>query len=329
WIVTVAQHGAGLPTAAIGWGTGATALALLTLVVAAMGWLAPALLRRPATGLACCLVMIGSALVSPRDLGWPPGGWVLVACDVGQGDALVVNTGPASAMVVDVGPDPLAVDRCLGRLGVERVPLLVLTHFHADHISGFRAVLEGRRVDRIEVTTTLDPPDGVEGVLEAVSGASPTPVFAQHGETRVIGDVTVQTLWPTRITPSRGAGDGSSANDASVVLLVETAGLRLLLTGDVEPPSQGVLARDLPGLRVDVLKVPHHGSSHQDLPWLTSLEARLALVSVGEDNDYGHPSEEVLTTLTAAGVAVARTDLNGDLAVVVRGGEPHLVARGR
>jgi competence protein ComEC len=104
-----------------------------------------------------------------------------------------------------------------------------------------------------------------------------------------------------------------------VVLLVQVAGLRLLLTGDVEPEGQAVLARMLPGLRVDVLKVPHHGSRFQDLDFLTSLGAGLALVSVGADNDYGHPAAETLEPLAATGADVLRTDLDGDVAAARRG----------
>jgi competence protein ComEC len=124
-----------------------------------------------------------------------------------------------------------------------------------------------------------------------------------------------------------GAGDGSSANDASVVVLAEVAGLRVLLTGDVEPPGQAALARTVPGLDVDVLKVPHHGSRYQDLGWLDSLEAEVALVSVGADNDYGHPAAPVLDAVSASGAEVYRTDLGGHIAVTVGGdGGPDVVA---
>jgi competence protein ComEC len=112
------------------------------------------------------------------------------------------------------------------------------------------------------------------------------------------------------------------------VLVAEVAGVRVLLTGDVEPSAQAALARDLAGLRVDVLKVPHHGSRHQDLDWLTSLGARLALVSVGAGNDYGHPAPDLIVALTAAGMRVWRTDLAGDVVVVVREGEVGVVAHG-
>jgi len=104
------------------------------------------------------------------------------------------------------------------------------------------------------------------------------------------------------------------------VLLAEVRGVRILLTGDIEPPGQAALARALPGLQVDVLKVPHHGSRYQDLGFLCSLGAELALVSVGADNDYGHPDSELLDQLTGAGAEVHRTDEDGDVLVVVDGG---------
>ena len=136
-------------------------------------------------------------------------------------------------------------------------------------------------------------------------------------------------LWPLPDSPTVGPGDGSTANEASVVLLVEVAGLRLLLTGDVEPEGQAELARRLPGLHVDVLKMPHHGSAHQDEPWLASLGASVVLVSVGADNDYGHPAASALRPLSDAGAQVYRTDEHGDLAVVVDDdGGPHVVASG-
>jgi len=292
WLVAVADRGAALPAAAIGWGTGAVALALLTAIVVALALLLPRVLRGPAGSLACCAVLVVAVLVRPPVPGWPPAGWVLVACDVGQGDALVLRAGPGAGVVVDSGPESRLVDDCLDRLGITRVPLLVLTHPHADHVDGQAGVQSGREVDRVETT-----------------GAAP------YAETRVVGDVTLQVLWPP---PGLTA---SNPNDASVVLLAQVAGVRLLLTGDVEPASQAAIDRAWPGLTADVVKVPHHGSRFQDLDWLLGLGARVALVSAGADNEYGHPADATLAPLADTGATVLRTDLDGDLAVTVQEGE--------
>jgi competence protein ComEC len=197
----------------------------------------------------------------------------------------------------------------------------VLTHFHADHVDG----IAGRSVGRIETTRLADPPYGVEEVAAAAARARVPVATVAYGSTRRVGDVTVQVLWPLPDSPTLGPGDGSTANEASVVLLVETHGLRLLLTGDIEPEGQQVLARQLSGLHVDVLKIPHHGSRYQDEDWLLGLHASVAIASVGQDNDYGHPARSTLDPLSRAGADVRRTDRDGSVAVVADHGEPRVV----
>lgn len=327
WIAAVARRGADLPAASLGWGTGALSLTLLVLLCVALVLVAPRVLARPSSALACAVVLAAAVTVRLPTPGWPPSGWVLVACDVGQGDALVLRSGPGSAVVVDAGPDPPAVERCLDDLGITRVPMVVLTHFHADHVDGLPGVLAGREVAVVETSRTLDPTAGSAQVTEQVREAAVPVVAAPHAVTREVGELRLQVLWPQAGPVVAGPGDGSSANDASVVLLAEVAGTRVLLTGDIEPPAQAALASEVPGLTVDVLKVPHHGSRYQDLDWLTSLEAPVAVVSAGEDNDYGHPAPDLLDALEAAGTEVGRTDEQGDVAVVVEAGEARLVTR--
>jgi competence protein ComEC len=246
--------------------------------------------------------------------GWPPPGWVFVACDVGQGDGLVLNLGAHRAVVVDAGPDPALMDRCLDRLHVQSVPVVVLTHFHADHVDGLAGVFRGRRVGRIETSPVADPAGGARLVGEVAARAGVPVRAAAYAETTVVGPVRWQVLGPVR----RAYPDSDSApNDASVVLLVEVRGVRLLLMGDEERPSQADLRRTTTGLHADVLKVAHHGSSKQDEALVDGLGARLAIISVGVDNDYGHPAPSTLRLLERAGMLVRRTDLDGDVAVVV------------
>lgn len=323
WIITVARWGAAVPTAAVDWGTGPLALVLLTGLCLLSVPVAPRLLGRPGSTLACTGLLVVVMLVRPPTPGWPPAGWVLAMCDVGQGDGLVLRAGPREAVVVDAGPDPAAMDACLDRLGVGAVPLLVLTHFHADHVDGTSGVLDGREVAAVEGAGLLDPVGGVHEVEEATGRAV---VPAAHGETRTYGELVLQVVGPGPGGGGHDAGE-SAANNASVVVLAEVGGVRVLLTGDVEPSGQRALRRALPGLSVDVLKVPHHGSRHQDLAWLTSLGASVALVSVGEDNGYGHPAPDLLDALADAGARVWRTDLSGDVVVVAREGGLGVVTR--
>jgi competence protein ComEC len=329
WIVLVARHGAAMPAAAVGWGSGPVALTLLTVLSLGVALGAPRLLGRRTTGIACATALALTVLVRVPTPGWPPDGWLMVMCDVGQGDGLVLNTGLAhTAVVVDAGPDPRLMDRCLTGLGIRRVPLVVLTHFHADHVDGLPGVLSGRGVDAVDVSRLADPPEGVALVRRAAAAAGLTPTTAPYAQTRQIGDLQLEPVWPLPESPTVGPGDGSTANNASVVMLARIHGVAIFLGGDVEPEGQATLAALLPGLHVDVLKVPHHGSRYQDLPFLQSLHARLALISVGADNDYGHPAGETLAGLAATGERVLRTDRDGTIAVVERDGRLSAVTTG-
>jgi competence protein ComEC len=217
------------------------------------------------------------------------------------------------------------MDRCLRRLGVGTLPVVVLTHFHADHVDGLPAVLRGHRAGELDVTATEDPVYGARQVRRWAATAGVPVRVPAYGEVRRVGAVRWQVVGPVRAPV---ASTESVANDASLVLLVEVAGVRLLLGGDMEPSAQAALAGAWPGLRADVLKVPHHGSRYQDPDLLAGLGARLALVSVGEDNDYGHPASATMALLRRAGMRVERTDEDGDVAVTVRDGRLGVQERG-
>jgi competence protein ComEC len=112
---------------------------------------------------------------------------------------------------------------------------------------------------------------------------------------------------------------GSPPNNASVVMLVRTDGIRILLTGDIETEAQQALMQSDAIPRVDVFKVPHHGSSRQEFSLFDATDASIALISVGQDNPYGHPAAETLDALEQDGMDVMRTDEDRTVAVVVDG----------
>ncbi|GAA0328654.1 ComEC/Rec2 family competence protein [Streptomyces blastmyceticus] len=318
WAAAVARTGAGLPGAELGWPGGWPGGLLLAAVTGAAVFAARRTLHRPWACAACALLLL-VAVVRPVPLtrvvtGWPPPDWRFAACDVGQGDALVLAAGEGTALVVDAGPEPRAVDRCLRALGVQQVPLLLLTHFHADHVDGLPGVLHGRAVGGIETTSFAEPPGRAAFVRREAERARVPVVEAVPGERRHLGELSWEVLWPPPAGVSVAAEDGP--NDASVTLLVRSAGLTLLLLGDLEPPAQQALVETRPDLPpVDVLKVAHHGSAHQDPRLIRILRPRLAVVSVGAGNRYGHPSPRTVQALQAQGATVLRTDRDGPVAV--------------
>ncbi|MGV3643776.1 ComEC/Rec2 family competence protein [Streptomyces antibioticus] len=323
WIAGIARAGAALPGGGVDWPGGWTGALLLALATAAVLLVVRRLLGRPWL-CAVCGVLLVLAVVQPPRLtrvltGWPPPGWRLAMCDVGQGDATVLAAGGGTGVVVDAGPDPALADRCLRTLGITRVPLVVLTHFHADHVAGLPGVLRGREVGAIETTGFEEPVGQVEFVRREAAARKVPVVRAVAGERRRAGPLDWEVLWP----PPRQTPEPEGPNDASVALGVRSGGLRMLLLGDLEPPAQRALARS-PGAgrwrEVDVLKVAHHGSAYQDPDLIRAVAPRVALISCGADNSYGHPAPSTVAALRAGGARVLRTDRDGAVAVVGAGG---------
>ncbi|MFH9763477.1 ComEC/Rec2 family competence protein [Streptomyces anulatus] len=332
WIATVARTGADLPGAEAQWPGGWSGAALLAGLTLSAVLLAPRLARRPwicaAAGLLLVLAVLRPVPLTRIMTGWPPPGWAFALCDVGQGDAMVLMAGEGAGVVVDAGPDPRAVDRCLRDLAVTRVPLVVLTHFHADHVRGLPGVLRGRAVGAIQTTSLEEPPEQAAFVRRTAAAARVPTLRAVAGEHRRAGPVDWRVLWP-RQGPGGAGATVREPNDSSVTLRVRAAGgLTLLLLGDLEPLAQRELLRGREASGpVDVLKVAHHGSAFQDAGLLHSVRPRLALISCGADNPYGHPSARTVGALRAAGARVLRTDTDGPIAVTGTGKELRAVGR--
>ncbi len=313
WVAWVAHSLARWPDAAVSWPetpAGAITLAVLTVLVVMF------LRRRRGRAMAIAAVLGIAAVLLPARVvatGWPVAGWLLTACEVGQGDAMVLSTGEDhTAVMVDAGPDPDLADACLRRLSVATIPLLVITHLHADHVDGLVGVLRGRSVGAVAVGPDRDPGSGWSTVLEAAAASGVPVVSLTPGVRWSSGGLRLTALAPNRLFH----GTDSDPNNDSVVLLAEHDGERILMTGDIETEAQQALLGAGVDLNADVLKVPHHGSAKLLDSFVRAVSPTVAVIGVGLGNDYGHPSPRTLDLLQRDGVGeVLRTDLQGDVSV--------------
>ena len=254
---------------------------------------------------------------------WPVPNWVMVSCDVGQGDATVIRVGRNEAVVVDVGGDPKVIDKCLSDLHIKRIPVLLLTHFHADHIGGLEGALHNRQVGQIRVSPLSDPPSTTNFVNEVLTRMNQKSIVITYPERFVINGVSFTCIWPSELI----LGQGSDANNASVALAVQAEGVSILLTGDIEPPVQDKISQELPAIDFDVIKIAHHGSRYQSSEFANWANAEIAFISVGKENDYGHPAPGTISLYELTGSRVFRTDLMGDLAIVVEDSKIRVATR--
>lgn len=380
WIAGVARATAGLPGAALPWLEGVAgllALAVLSVVVAGGVALALRLRTTGARSAHAWLVPGGGALVVVALVLHAAGGgtatiprqWSAVVCDVGQGAMFVMRSGERSAVVVDVGPPGAGAGECLRRLGVERIDLLVLSHFHADHVGGLSEVIEVSGIERAIVSPHQAPSHAAVEVYARLAEAGvdvDAPVAGAGGEA---GHLQWEVLWPTsRAIELVRPGDDGAANDMSLAVSLRAAGIHVVGLGDLEPDGQRGLLRQLrnseaadgPGsalvdhvpvdhvpvdqlpidhvpahqLPVDIVLVAHHGSARQDAELAEHLAARLALIGVGADNSHGHPAPSTIAMYERAGAVLFSTDVCGDIAVTVEhaaagAAEPAMAVHGR
>lgn len=313
WIAAVARFFAGLPGAQAPWVPGAVGVALLvvaTVLVLAVAFRRPGRLTRALAAVLVTSLVAYAASAFGAGLGRRlsvPSDWQIAACDIGQGDAVLVRSAGEVALV-DTGPDPALLAHCLDELGIRRIHLLVLSHYDQDHVGGTSAVLG--MVDRAIVGPVADANDTALRTALAEAGAGVEEVA--RGTSGLLGDLRWQVIWP----PVR-LGDIAPGNPASVTVRFEGVGsclhgcLSAIFLGDLGEEAQSrMLGLAKPG-PVDVVKVAHHGSADQSARLYERLRARVGIVSVGADNGYGHPTDRLLGILDEVGTSIARTDLEG------------------
>ena len=316
-ILLAAHLGSGLPGATIPVGASAPVLAVIGVLSLIAAWGVRHVLSRAWTSALACAALVVAVLVPMPTPGWP-GQWTVVFCDVGQGNAAVANVGPHAGLLVDAGPDPPALYRCLDALGVRQLPLVVLTHQHADHIDGAEGLADRYQVGEVMVRAGLS--EATVAQMHQFIGSAAVPIVrASPGQRLAVGPASWTTLASGPVfqldDPGDGDGEDPQENNASTIGLLELDGLRVLFTGDAEPEEQADVVASGLDPAVDVLAVPHHGSARQSADFITGTHAPVAVISVGADNSYGHPAPRTVSLLTGDGMRVWRTDQRGCVAI--------------
>jgi len=326
FIIWMAEAGASLPRAAVTvprFGAEAALLAMVTL--GALGWpayryLAPRI-APPETRGATARVVRATALTGLAGAMaaavvaisvWPAGGpgeLQVTVLDVGQGDAILVTTPNGERVVVDGGPSGIVLARELSDVlphWKRGIAAVVLTHPDADHVGGLPALIERYDVKRVYDSGAMHDTAIFASYDEAAAKRMPL----RRGDTFEVDGVRFEALWPP---PGELEGP---RNASSVVLRVRYGEATILLTGDIEETAQMALLA-AGGIDAHVLKVPHHGASTNAEGFLGRTGALVTVVSAGEGNRFGHPTDETLADLE--GRAVLRTDMHGRVTIVSDG----------
>lgn len=247
-----------------------------------------------------------------------PGEMRVSVIDVGQGDSILVQLPDGQTILEDasVSEEGPTVTAYLKQQGIARIDHLVATHPHADHIGGLLDIVPAFDIGKVYMPKVTTNTRTFERLLEEIRDKGLTITTAKTG-VAMLQQGSVQAVF---VAPSGSPHD--DLNDWSAVTRLQYGETAFLLTGDAEVESEREMLASGTELRADVLKVGHHGSdSSTSEEFLEAVDPSYAVISVGADNDYGHPRQEILDRLQQAGVQVYRTDQDGTVVFTTDGSQ--------
>lgn len=284
-------------------------------------------------------MIIGAVLLLVGFKSLPDGKLHLVFCDVGQGDAIYMRTPSGSDVLFDGGPNDKVLT-CLGKhmpFYDRNLELVLMTHPQKDHFQGLISVVERYSIDYFVLGVEGNVTAGYKELAKNLKEKKVNLKNLYAGDRFSLDKVSFRVFWPDRnwvaehttglvMAAAKGSGGGAvlglattaNLNDFSYYLLAEYGFFSALFTGDGDRQIQPEIMKTNNLQKIDVLKFPHHGSKTGVLPeFLEAIRPELAVISVGKNNPYGHPTQETLKLLK--GLRVLRTDLDGEIEIVSDG----------
>jgi competence protein ComEC len=236
--------------------------------------------------------------------------------DVGQGDSILIQTPNGKTMLIDAGPGSASdkVYSALKSLNINSIDVLVATHPHEDHIGGMTNIVNNLKIGMMYMPKSITTTKTYESLLNAISNKGLKVNTAKAG---VVIDID-SALSVTMLTPN--SANYTDINDYSAVIKITYKNNSFLLVGDASNNSESEMLSNGSSLKADVLKVGHHGSATSSSDsFLSAVNPKYAIISVGAGNSYGHPTAATLGRLSSHNINVYRTDESGTITMTSDG----------
>lgn len=242
--------------------------------------------------------------------------------DVGQGDSMLISTPKGKKILIDGGGSRDEESFNIGKQtlipyllnkGITKLDYILISHFDSDHATGVAQILGKIDVSSIILTRQLEENDIYRHILSIAKEKKIKLIYVKEGDVLKIGGIKISI-----IHPENKLMINNPMNNNSIVCKVEYNSFSMLLTGDIEMEAEELILRKNINLKADVLKVAHHGSKTSTTgEFLKAINPKVALIGVGKNNNFGHPSNEVIQRLKENGTRIYRTDENGEISITV------------